>query len=128
MICLILELDKISYDYIDEADIYFITYRNHEFTILAQKLGISDIFHNIIETNNGIMDIENDIIYNSEDAENIVEELKELLKDENFQSELFLKSINNINLDNSMINTIDKYFFMLSPESVNEIYKQIKKA
>lgn len=118
-----LDLDHIDYDYIKEDNSFLITYRNDEFFVLAEKIEILPQFYEIVLKNGGEIIGLKDDFENEEDIIAAIFDLKEMLKDENFQRNVFKRFLNNfVELNGELtFSMLENYLFMLDKEDIINI-------
>lgn len=122
---MILDPNKFDYYLYESTNSYYILYNNIDFSILAKKLNIESDFKRIVEDYNGQVYNGEDEFENDYDVCEAINALIEFLSDEEYLIDIFRKSLIGIDFSNSYIDSVEKYYFMLTPANIEELKKHI---
>lgn len=120
---MIIDIEKIDYDYLSEQNIFVITYRNEEFCDLAEKINFLPSFYELVVKNNGEITGLKDNFEFEEDIKNAVKELQDLFNSNAYQNQLFKQFVRDyIDLYGEITEEELKiYLHMLDEESISKI-------
>ncbi|QUH22108.1 hypothetical protein [Alkaliphilus sp. B6464] len=119
-------------DLLPKSVTYYIVYRNVDFSILVKKLGIEDLYEEIVKNHNGEVVGEEDEFYHHLDAMDAINEIKERFTDREWYMSILSKNIlkilsNGQEISEKTLEDIKNEFYMLEEEDVVEALVYIVK-